>query len=162
MSENRATRRRARFVQEALLLCAQRHPRIVTLMGYTYFRAERSFALVMEYVEHGSLFDILHRSRARLTVQQTLKFARDIAEGMSFLHASGVLHRDLKSANILVDGASRPKICDFGLSQEEQSQASMAEPSAHGTIAWAAPPPTFDLHPPSPSGSTETAVRPLD
>jgi serine/threonine protein kinase len=93
----------------------------------------------MEYVEHGSLFDILHRSRGQLTVEQTLGFARDIAEGMSFLHASGVLHRDLKSANILVDGASRPKICDFGLSQEEQSQASMAEPSAHGTIAWAAP-----------------------
>ena len=139
LSENQASQRRARFVQEALLLCALRHPRIVTLMGYTYFPAEHSFALVMEHVEHGSLFDILHRSRGKLTLKQTLAFAKDISEGMCFLHASGVLHRDLKSANILVDGASRPKICDFGLSQEEQSSASMAEPSAHGTIAWAAP-----------------------
>ena len=54
--------------------------------------------------------------------------------------ASGVLHRDLKSANVLVDESSRPKICDFGLSKEENADAfTVSAPSVHGTIAWSPP-----------------------
>jgi len=133
----------------------------------------------MEYVSRGSLFDLLHRSPdLTLLVSQALWFARDIAEGMAFLHgtcmkcfqylytvnltyiyishflfflsffllfflyntASGVLHRDLKSANVLVDESSRPKICDFGLSKEENADAfTVSAPSVHGTIAWSPP-----------------------
>jgi len=140
-STTRATRRRERFVQEALILCSLRHPRVVRMLGYTYFPNNRTFALVMEYVARGSLFDLLHRSpNLTLLVSQALWFARDIAEGMAFLHASGVLHRDLKSANVLVDESSRPKICDFGLSKEENDEGfTMSAPSVHGTIAWSAP-----------------------
>ena len=140
-SSTRATRRRERFVQEALFLSSLRHPRVVRMLGYTYFPNNRTFALVMEYVSRGSLFDLLHRSpNLTLLVSQALWFARDIAEGMSFLHASGVMHRDLKSANVLVDESSRPKICDFGLSKEENEEGyTMSVPSVHGTIAWSAP-----------------------
>jgi serine/threonine protein kinase len=140
-SNSRATRRRERFVQEALFLSSLRHPRIVRMLGYTYFPNNRTFALIMEYVSRGSLFDLLHRSpNLTLLVSQALWFARDIAEGMSFLHRSGVLHRDLKSANVLVDESSRPKICDFGLSKEENSESfAVSAPSVHGTIAWSPP-----------------------
>ena len=140
-STSRATRRRERFVQEALFLSSLRHPRIVRMLGYTYFPNNRTFALIMEYVSRGSLFDLLHRSPdLSLVVSQALWFARDIAEGMSFLHRSGVCHRDLKSANVLVDESSRPKICDFGLSKEENSETfAVSAPSVHGTIAWSPP-----------------------
>ena len=140
-SSTRATRRRERFVQEALFLSSLRHPRIVRMLGYTYFPNNRTFALIMEYVSRGSLFDLLHRSpNLTLLASQALWFARDIAEGMQFLHRSGVCHRDLKSANVLVDESSRPKICDFGLSKEENSETfTMSAPSVHGTIAWSPP-----------------------
>lgn len=139
----RLLQRRQRFVQEAKILCKLRHPRIVQLIGYTYFDADSSFALIMEYMAGGSLFDILHqRSGKLLTLRQTLIIGSQMAEGLAFLHASGVTHRDFKSANVLCDEHMLPKICDFGLSK--QALASAAEfatsaPSTHGTIAWSAP-----------------------
>lgn len=114
-------RTRQRFVREVQLLCALRHPRIVQLFGYTFFDDRSlpppqrpgardagwadgddgsSVALVMEFVGKGSLYTLLHGSDHPLDTRQRLLLALDVAEGMSFLHASGVLHRDLKSANV--------------------------------------------------------------
>lgn len=125
-------RTRQRFVREVQLLCALRHPRIVQLFGYTFLDdrslppAQRSasapardtawataggvcsVALVMEFVGKGSLYNLLHRSDHPLSPRQRLLLALDVAEGMSFLHASGVLHRDLKSANVRGRHAAHP------------------------------------------------------
>ena len=54
------TEQRRRFVQEAKILCSLRSPRVVQMLGYTYFQKEKSFALIMEYVKQGSLFKLLH------------------------------------------------------------------------------------------------------
>jgi tRNA A-37 threonylcarbamoyl transferase component Bud32 len=134
------TEQRRRFVQEAQILCKLRSPRVVNMLGFTYFPKEKSFALVMEYIERGSLFKILHGSNVPLNIGGAVMCAERIAEGLVFLHASGIIHRDLKSGNILIDDSFNPKICDFGLSKQfldEDSFSSM--PSAHGTVSWSAP-----------------------
>ena len=90
--------------------------------------------LVMEYMDHGSLFDVLHNETIDLNADILLPILRDIAQGMRFLHAARpqVVHGDLKSHNILVDGRFRAKVADFGLSQKKQLRAA-------GTPFWMAP-----------------------
>ena len=72
--------------------------------------------LIMEYMDHGSLYDILHNDTMVLEGELLLPIIRDISLGMRFLHASNpqVVHGDLKSANILVDSKFRAKVSDFG------------------------------------------------
>ena len=134
------TEQRRRFVQEAQILCKLRSPRVVSMLGFTYFPQEKSFAVVMGYMERGSLFKLLHGSNIPLNVGGAVQCAERIAEGLVFLHASGIIHRDLKSGNILIDDSFNPKICDFGLSKQFESDDSLSSmPSAHGTVSWSAP-----------------------
>lgn len=138
-------------VQEALaaelsVLEALRHPRVLTLMGVCRDlpAAEGLVGLVTEFMAWGSLHDLLHdesaaaRSRRPRDVQRRLQLGLDVAEGMAFLHRSGVLHRDLKSANILLGDDGRAKIADFGLSSFRATCASHAT-GLIGTVAWTAP-----------------------
>ena len=78
--------------------------------------------LVMEYMHHGSLYDILHNETMHLEGSMLLQFLCDITQGMRFLHASNpsVIHCDLKASNILVDSRFRAKVADFGLSCRER------------------------------------------
>jgi serine/threonine protein kinase len=69
----------------------------------------------MEYMEKGSLYDLL--GKIKLSAEQQKQMALDIARGLHYLHTQGVCHRDLKSANILVDAYGKAKLTDFGLSK---------------------------------------------
>ena len=90
--------------------------------------------LVMEYMDHGSLNDVLHNDTMPFDNDLVLPILRDIARGMRFLHAAEppVIHCDLKAANILVDAKFRAKVSDFGLSQKKQMGGT-------GTPYWMAP-----------------------
>ena len=85
--------------------------------------------LVMEYMEHGSLYDILHNSTFILSEEMRVNMLRDITQGCRFLHAATpkVIHGDLKSANILVDSKFNAKVADFGLSQKQSVGATGSE-----------------------------------
>lgn len=74
--------------------------------------------LVMEYMENGSLRDLLSNKTFPLDPEQTLPLIRDVLQGIRFLHSANppIIHGDLKCANILVDSNFRAKIADFGLS----------------------------------------------
>lgn len=61
------------------------------------------------------MFDILHTSSTPISLEQRYKIAYDVAGIFAFLHNSDVVHRDLKSYNILVDDNLNIKLCDFGL-----------------------------------------------
>jgi len=106
----------ARFVQEARLACALRHAGLVRGFGFGIDAGRRYF--VMERVEAPSL-----RSRIKhegpLREGEVLRIGREVAETLAHLHAQGVVHRDVKPANVLtpVDGA-RSKLCDLGLARE--------------------------------------------
>ncbi|MEX2142311.1 MAG: protein kinase [Pirellulales bacterium] len=88
---------------------------------------------VMEYVEQGSLEDRL-RSGGPLGVEQAVALFRDVAVGLVHAHDKGVLHCDLKPANILLDHEGRPRIADFG-----QSRLSHEQQPALGTLFYMAP-----------------------
>jgi len=66
---------------------------------------EPSFlAIVMEYVPRGSVYDLLHRQRVKLSTEMAINMATDVARGMAFLHSAKppIIHRDLKTPNLLV------------------------------------------------------------
>lgn len=88
---------------------------------------------VMEYLENGSLEDLI-RSQGVLGVQSTVSILQDIADGLSFAHSKGVLHCDLKPANVMMDHDWRPRIADFGQSRMTDEQT----PSL-GTLFFMAP-----------------------
>lgn len=94
--------------------------------------------LVMEYACNGSLDQWLRRSSKRPDYPLQVAFLSDIAKGMSFLHEEGILHRDLKSPNVLVFDNNRLKLCDFGLAKRKEGSLTSSG-DVKGTIRWMAP-----------------------
>jgi len=82
-----------------------------SVMGAVVSRKEEPL-LVMEYMDHGSLYDILHNETIVLEGDLILPILRDIARGLRFLHAAKpqVIHGDLKAMNVLVDSRFRAKV----------------------------------------------------
>jgi guanylate cyclase len=121
------------FIAEMRHLSKLRHPCITTVMGAVIAKKHDPM-LVMEYMDHGSLHDLLHNLTLRLDGDLVLPILRDIAQGLRFLHAAHpqVVHGDLKAANVLVDSKFRAKVADFGLSQKKKLGAT-------GTPYWMAP-----------------------
>ena len=98
---------------------------------------ESPYSLVMELMPKGSLYDLLH-SNQELPWAIRYQIALDAAWGLKDLHEYKILHRDLKSLNILLDDRLRAKLADFGLAKvknETSSQSSVAK----GTVLWMAP-----------------------
>lgn len=135
----------AAFKKEVALMTRLRHPNIVLFMGVI----AEPLCLVTEFCNRGNLFELLHNdAAASLTWKQRLHIALDSARGMNFLHASKppIIHRDLKSLNILVDEHMVAKVADFGLSRFKRPAA--AAPAGHadaymtaqaGSWNWMAP-----------------------
>ncbi|CAM9316537.1 unnamed protein product [Scytosiphon promiscuus] len=97
-----------------------------------------NLCLVIELASGGSLRQYLHSSSEPLAHALQAAFLYDIARGMSFLHSRGILHRDLKSANVLMFDNGRLKLCDFGLSKVK-TESSKTGGGAAGTVPWMAP-----------------------
>ncbi|CAN0068607.1 unnamed protein product, partial [Ectocarpus sp. 12 AP-2014] len=95
--------------------------------------------LVVELAGGGSLQQYLHSTSEPLAHALQTAFLYDIARGMSFLHAKGILHRDLKSANVLMFANGRLKLCDFGLSKVKIDLSSRSKQGAVGTTQWMSP-----------------------
>jgi serine/threonine protein kinase len=120
------------FIEEMRVLSKLRHPCITTIMGAVIESTDTPM-LVLEYMDHGSLYDILHNETMVLDGDVVLPILRDISQGIRFLHSAvpQVIHGDLKAHNILVDSKFRAKIADFGLALRTKGQT--------GTIPWMAP-----------------------
>ncbi|CAN0518413.1 unnamed protein product, partial [Ectocarpus sp. 12 AP-2014] len=95
--------------------------------------------LVTELASRGSLWEYLHSTSEPLSHALQTAFLYDIARGMLFLHTKGVLHRDLKSANVLVFENRRLKLCDFGLSKIKTESSNRSKRGAVGTAQWMSP-----------------------
>jgi serine/threonine protein kinase len=121
------------FVEEMRYLSRLRHPCITTVMGAVMEKDEDPM-LVMEFMDHGSLYDLLHNETMVLDGDLLLQILCDISQGVRFLHSAEpkVIHGDLKAANILVDTRFRAKVADFGLSQKKNMGGT-------GTPFWMAP-----------------------
>ena len=93
-----------------------RHPNIALLMGV--MPKMPNIVIVFEFVQ-GSLFNLLHlkKSTVNLSLEVRLRIARDIAMAFGYMHSLGIVHRDIKSHNILIDDYFNIKVCDFGLAR---------------------------------------------
>ncbi|XP_045784103.1 mitogen-activated protein kinase kinase kinase 12-like [Maniola jurtina] len=110
------------------------HENIVRFRGVC--TGSQFHCLVMEYCQYGPLFDFIH-SGVSFNPKQIVRWARDIALGMSYLHTHKIIHRDLKSPNVLIADNLVVKVSDFGTSREWNDVSAIM--SFTGTVAWMAP-----------------------
>ena len=119
----------SREVKNLVAMSADRHIVQVLEVGWD---AEPPF-YAMEYVENGSLEDML-RKRGRVPLDRAVELFREICVGLNHTHGKGILHCDLKPANVLLDEDFRPRLADFG-----QSRLSHEQTPALGTLFYMAP-----------------------
>ncbi|KAL0333442.1 UNVERIFIED_CONTAM: Serine/threonine-protein kinase CTR1 [Sesamum angustifolium] len=128
------------FLREVAIMKRLRHPNIVLLMGAVMEPPRLS--IVTEYLSRGSLYRLLHKPGANevLDERRRLSMAYDVAKGMNYLHKHNppIVHRDLKSPNLLVDRKYTVKVADFGLSRLK-ANTFLSSKSAAGTPEWMAP-----------------------
>ncbi|XP_071941990.1 mitogen-activated protein kinase kinase kinase 2-like isoform X2 [Antedon mediterranea] len=114
------------------------HERIVQYFGC--HEDSNTLSIFMEFMPGGSLKDII-KAYGALTESVTRKYTRQILEGVSFLHASHIVHRDIKGANILRDSMGNIKLADFGASKRLQTicTAVTGMKTVTGTPYWMSP-----------------------
>ena len=105
---------RRHFQKEAVAIAKLSHNNIVGI--YDILTDDETMCLVMEYVEGETLKDKINRDGA-IPWQRAVKYAIQIANGLSYAHANQIIHKDVKSQNILIDKFDNVKITDFGISQ---------------------------------------------
>ena len=106
---------RDRFQEEIKLMMMLHHPNVLTLIGVVM---QPSMCLVLEYCSGGDVYTYLHNPDQKMSWAVRFQMAIDTARGMYYLHhRAGIIQRDLKSANLLLDENMRIKIADFGLSR---------------------------------------------
>jgi serine/threonine protein kinase/Tol biopolymer transport system component len=116
-----AVERRKRFVQEARAASALNHPHIVTI--YDIGQDAGVDFIAMEYIAGSSLASLIGRDK--LTIDEALRYAVQVADGLSAAHAAGIVHRDLKPGNIMVTDRGVAKVLDFGLAKLTESAAEL-------------------------------------
>lgn len=123
--------RLARFRREAQVLASLNHPNIAAIYGFE--DSGGVHALVMELVEGPTLAEKI--KAGRVSVDDAMPIARQIAEGLEYAHERGVIHRDLKPANIKIAPNDSVKILDFGLAKALESDAGSVDISTSPTIS---------------------------
>ena len=153
----------AEFMSEMQLLHSlPRHAHIITLLGVVIDPEAGVYAMVLEWMERGSLWDFLRATpRQQLTHRERLQLALQVTRAVNHLHAlpppqGPIVHRDLKSLNILLDARGEIRLADFGLARVRlhantaSMYATTALPAANGgagsaasptlgTLRWSAP-----------------------
>lgn len=94
------------------------HPNLVKFKGAS-FNGDKFFCIIMEFCRYGQLYSFLNNAKERAVLRpaRMMDWAKQIASGMSYLHGNKIIHRDLKSPNILIGDNNYIKISDFGASK---------------------------------------------
>ncbi len=129
---------RRRFQREARSAAAITHPNVLTI--HAVEQHENTPFIVMEYVAGQSLRDYV-AARGPLQAEEVIRFSAQIAQGLAAAHAQGVIHRDVKPGNVMLDeGATRAKLADFGLARATFDNAELtSHDRAVGTPSYMAP-----------------------
>ena len=127
------------FLHEGRVAASLNHPNIVPI--YSCGQFEDQCFLVMQYMADGSLDDQI-KNNSSLKITQVLKWMLDIAGALQMALQSGVVHHDVKPANILLDAEGNVKITDFGLSyalNDVKSQSLLSELATFGSPDYVSP-----------------------
>jgi serine/threonine protein kinase len=124
-----------RFIREAQAAAALDHPNICTV--YEVEEAEGKTYIAMAYVEGQSLKKRL--VSGPFSVEETLDIAIQVADGLREAHKQGVVHRDIKIANIMLDKRDQAKVMDFGLAKVGWEEQVTKDGTAMGTVAYMSP-----------------------
>lgn len=119
--------------QEIQVLSSLQHTNVVTYYGCK--KLPRFLIIYMEYVDMGSLED-LARQYGNFPEDVTAKYTEQILQGLDYLHTHSIVHRDIKTANILVDTKGIVKISDFGSARQITTSSTY---SFKGTLSYMAP-----------------------
>eukprot|EP00257_Ricinus_communis_P025705 XP_025013119.1 serine/threonine-protein kinase PITSLRE isoform X2 [Ricinus communis] len=126
------------FRQEVSLMKRLRHPNVLLFMGAV--TSPQRLCIITEFLPRGSLFRLLQRNTTKLDWRRRIHMALDIVRGMNYLHHCNppIIHRDLKSSNLLVDKNWTVKVGDFGLSRLKH-ETYLTTKTGKGTPQWMAP-----------------------
>jgi serine/threonine-protein kinase len=128
---------RARFLREARTAAALSHPNIVPI--HRADDIDGTVFFVMGFVDGPSLAQLL-RENGPLTPRTAVSFLYDVADALRYAHGAGVIHRDVKAENILIDrGSSRALVTDFGIARVAEAAPLTATGTVLGTVHYMSP-----------------------
>jgi len=121
------------FVREGeMMRLASEHPNIVKLLGIHVDSA--SYSLVQEYIQGTNLFDFMHKFKMKIPLHKQIAVTTQVCDAMAYLHSIRIVHRDLKSQNVIYqEAAGVCKLCDFGLARLMPPRVIELDPSQLGT-----------------------------
>jgi eukaryotic-like serine/threonine-protein kinase len=125
-----------RFRREAQAAANLSHPNIVAV--YDWGQEEGTYFIVMEFVDGHSLRDVL-RTQTTIEASRAAGIGAEVANGLSFAHKAGVVHRDVKPGNVLIETSGQVKVTDFGVARADASEALTQTGSVMGTATYFSP-----------------------
>jgi len=126
-----------RFLNEARSMGKLRHENIVSAIDAG--SADGIYYFVMDYIDGETLDNIL-KSEGRLDTEEAFEIARQVAEALDYAHSKGIVHRDVKPGNIIIDRNGVAKLCDLGLARPKGGMLSEVERGkAEGTPFYISP-----------------------
>lgn len=129
-------RLRARFLREARSAARLQHPHIITV--FDVGRHEGRPFIAMEYVD-GFTLDIVVREGREVAVEEKLRWMEELCEGLAVAHAAGIVHRDVKPANLIIDPSGSLQILDFGIARVLQASDLTQADAVMGTLNYMSP-----------------------
>ncbi len=126
---------KTRFMHEAQAAAALDHPNICTV--HEFEQADESSFISMAYIEGQSIRKKIEAGP--LGLEEAMRIAEQVAEGLQAAHQKGIVHRDIKGANIMVTERGQAKIMDFGLARTAEKTLLTKEGTTMGTVAYMSP-----------------------
>ncbi|MFC1705641.1 protein kinase [Planctomycetota bacterium] len=118
---------RKRFFAEARIVARMNHPNVAQVFDAGYDSEADLAYIVMEYIEGESLQDRFER-KGKLPPDEVVELTKGIADGLSMAHSRGLVHRDIKPDNVLLDEYGIPKIVDFGVAKDLRGSSNLTNP----------------------------------
>jgi serine/threonine-protein kinase len=125
-----------RFLNEARIQANLHHPNIATLYDFCEFDGRP--CIIMEYIEGETLTEFIQR-RGILSKSETLSIFRSIVDAIGYVHARGIIHRDIKSNNVKITKTGEVKLLDFGIAKSGSSPALTMTGAFIGTLQYISP-----------------------